>query len=122
MNNVLKIEEIALFIAGIYFFSLLPFAWWIFLLLLLLPDIGILGYLISPGIGSLTYNLLHHRGVALLVWGVGVWCTNDMFQLAGIILFSHAAMDRFLGYGLKYSDSFWHTHLGMIPNFLERKK
>jgi hypothetical protein len=23
-------------------------------------------------------------------------------------------MDRIFGYGLKYSDSFYHTHLGMI--------
>ncbi len=29
-------------------------------------------------------------------------------------LFAHSSMDRMLGYGLKYEDSFGNTHLGMI--------
>ena len=35
-------------------------------------------------------------------------------MLGGLILFGHSSMDRILGYGLKYPDSFEHTHLGMI--------
>ena len=35
-------------------------------------------------------------------------------ELAGLILFGHAAWDRLLGYGLKYNDSFHKTHLGWI--------
>jgi hypothetical protein len=37
-----------------------------------------------------------------------------VMQLAGVILFGHSSMDRIFGYGLKYSDSFQHTHLGML--------
>jgi hypothetical protein len=29
-------------------------------------------------------------------------------------MFSHAAFDRMLGYGLKYEQGFRHTHLGTI--------
>jgi hypothetical protein len=29
-------------------------------------------------------------------------------------LFGHSAFDRMLGYGMKYTDSFQHTHLGLI--------
>lgn len=32
----------------------------------------------------------------------------------GIILFGHSNMDRIFGCGLKYADSFRHTHLGML--------
>jgi hypothetical protein len=35
-------------------------------------------------------------------------------EIAGIILFTHISFDRVLGYGLKYSDSFHNTHMGII--------
>lgn len=35
--------------------------------LLLLPDIGMIGYILNAKIGTITYNLLHHRLVASLV-------------------------------------------------------
>ena len=31
-----------------------------------------------------------------------------------IILFAHISMDRIFGYGLKFNDSFFNTHLGKI--------
>jgi hypothetical protein len=35
-------------------------------------------------------------------------------MLAGTILLGHSSLDRVLGYGLKYPDSFQNTHLGVI--------
>jgi hypothetical protein len=35
-------------------------------------------------------------------------------QLIGVILLGHSSLDRALGYGLKYEDSFQNTHLGRI--------
>jgi hypothetical protein len=35
-------------------------------------------------------------------------------QLVGLILLGHSSLDRVFGYGLKYADSFRHTHLGWI--------
>ncbi len=114
MKIVLWLEELAMFLLGIYLFSQLPYSWWWFPVLLLTPDIGMLGYLVNSRVGALTYNLFHHKGIAILVFMAGVWMRIDALQLVGLILFAHASMDRMLGYGLKYSDSFWHTHLGMI--------
>jgi hypothetical protein len=34
--------------------------------------------------------------------------------LAGIILLGHSSLDRVLGYGMKYTDSFRLTHLDWI--------
>jgi hypothetical protein len=45
---------------------------------------------------------------------LGSILASQPLQLAGLILFGHSSMDRVLGYGLKYSDSFQHTHLGML--------
>lgn len=114
MKVLLDLEDWAIFVLCIFLFSRLPFAWWWFPALLLLPDIGMIGYLISPKIGAYTYNLLHHRGIAALVAGYAIWSDKDQWKLAAIILFAHISMDRAVGYGLKYTDSFSNTHLGII--------
>ncbi len=103
-----------MFCLGIFLFSQLHFAWWWFALLLLTPDIGMIGYLINPKIGAFTYNLLHHRAVAISVYLSGIYFGNSILQLAGVIMFAHSSMDRILGFGLKYPDSFTHTHLEKI--------
>jgi hypothetical protein len=48
------------------------------------------------------------------VYVLGIVLSLPVMQLAGVILFGHSSMDRIFGYGLKYSDSFQHTHLGML--------
>lgn len=114
MNTTLKLEELALFILGIFAFNQLPFAWWWFLVLLLTPDIGVLGYLVNTKIGGVIYNVFHHKGLAIVFYFVGLYLQNNILKLIGIILFSHASFDRVFGYGLKYLDNFKHTHLGHI--------
>lgn len=116
MKSLLKLEEAALFALCIYFFSMLPFAWWWFPALLLLPDIGMMGYAVNPKIGAITYNLFHHRGVAAMVAIIGLILDNDIWKLAAVIMFAHISFDRMLGYGLKFPDSFHNTHLGKIGN------
>ena len=114
MKNLLKLEELAMFLLSIYLFALLDYAWWVYLVLILTPDIGMLGYLVNTKVGALTYNLFHHKGIAILIGFAGIWWQDPIMQLAGIILFGHASMDRMLGYGLKFNDSFKHTHLGSL--------
>ena len=116
MKTVLKLEELLMFVLGIYLFNQLDYAWWWFLVLILAPDIGMVGYLFNNKIGALTYNLFHHKGLAILVYLVGVYFSIPLCQLIGIILFSHSALDRAMGYGLKYDKGFKFTHLGEIGN------
>ncbi|WP_298473876.1 DUF4260 domain-containing protein [uncultured Maribacter sp.] len=114
MKNSIKIEEFCMLGLGIFMFSILGYSWWLFLVLFLTPDIGMLGYLVNSKIGAITYNLLHHKGIAILLYFIGIYFELPLWQLAGTILFSHAAFDRMLGYGLKYEDGFKFTHLGKI--------
>lgn len=116
MKILLKTEELLMFVLGIYLFSLLDFQWWWFLVLILAPDIGMVGYLFGPKIGAASYNIFHHKGVAVLIYLVGSYLSLPLWQLVGAILFSHSAMDRILGYGLKYDRGFKYTHLGEIGN------
>lgn len=112
MKTLLKLEELILFLLGIYAFTLLPYAWWWFFVLILAPDIGMLGYLLGNRIGAFCYNLFHHRGVAILICAIGVFLDSNLIQLIGVIVFTHIALDRMLGYGLKYNKGFKYTHLG----------
>jgi len=116
MKLTLKIEELAQFILGIFLFSQLDYAWWWFAALLLTPDIGMLGYLINAKIGAFTYNVFHHKAIAITLGLLGYYLNNPAVMLIAVILFSHAAFDRIFGYGLKYTDSFKNTHLGKIGN------
>lgn len=114
MKTTLKLEELAMFGLGIYLFTLLDYQWWWFLVLLLAPDIGMIGYLFGNKIGALAYNIFHHKGIAILLYGLGIFFGEQVIQLIGIILFSHASFDRVMGYGLKYNKGFKYTHLGEI--------
>ena len=114
MKALLKLEEILMFVLGTYLFGMLDYAWWWFLVLILAPDIGMIGYLFGNKIGAVGYNLFHHKGVAIAVYLLGNYLSLPLWQLTGIILFSHSAMDRIFGYGLKYDKGFKFTHLGEI--------
>ena len=114
MKTTLKIEELAQFILGIFLFSQLDYVWWWFPALLLTPDVGMLGYFINTKIGAFTYNIIHHKAIAIAIGLSGFYLNNSLLILIGVILFSHASFDRIFGYGLKYPDSFKNTHLGSI--------
>jgi Domain of unknown function (DUF4260) len=114
MKTTLKLEEAAMTAIAIYFLSIynLGLSLWIWLFLFFTPDIGMLGYLVNTRVGAVVYNLFHHKGIALLLAIVGYYFHNDIITAIGILLFAHSSFDRIMGYGLKYPDSFKHTHLG----------
>ncbi|MBK8228009.1 MAG: DUF4260 domain-containing protein [Flavobacteriales bacterium] len=114
MKNMLRLEELAQFLACAYYLIATDATWWAYALLLVGPDIGMLGYLLNSSIGAFTYNLLHHKGVGVVVLATGLLLMSGWVTAAGVILFGHASMDRIFGYGLKFNDDFHHTHLGWI--------
>ncbi len=114
MKSLIKLEELFMFGITIFLFSRLDFAWWWYPVLLFTPDLSMFGYLGGTRLGAVTYNFVHHKALGIGIFIIGVINANQILQLAGLILFGHSSMDRVLGYGLKYSNSFQHTHLGMI--------
>jgi Domain of unknown function (DUF4260) len=114
MKTIIKLEEFGLFLFGIYLFNQLDYAWWWFLVLILAPDLSMIGYVFGNKLGAFFYNLFHHRAIAILIYLAGIYSSNNLIQLSGIILFAHSSMDRMMGYGLKYETGFKFTHLGEI--------
>ncbi|AHJ97372.1 DUF4260 domain-containing protein [Hymenobacter swuensis] len=114
MKTLLKLEELAEVLAATLIFAHLPYAWWWLPALFLVPDLSMLGYLAGPRAGAFSYNLLHHKALALLVGLAGWLLGQPPLLLAGSVLLFHSAFDRLLGYGLKHSTGFQHTHLGYV--------
>lgn len=116
MKRLIQLEELAMTAGAIFIISLLDLSlsWWAYLLLFFAPDIGIAGYLAGNKIGAITYNLFHHKGIAIALAVAGVVLQNDYPVFAGLILFGHASFDRIFGFGLKEFTGFKHTHLGVM--------
>lgn len=114
MKILLKLEEAAMLLLSIFLLWNSNASWFWYLLLLLGPDISMVGYGVNNKTGAFLYNLFHHKGVAIVVFMIGIYLGNELLQQVGVVLFGHSSMDRILGYGLKYEKGFEFTHLGMI--------
>lgn len=97
MKTLIRLEELAQLLLSIYLFSLLPFAWWLFPALILMPDMSLLGLLISKRIGAITYNLIHHKAVGLVAYMLGSILGIPVLALVGVLLFGHSSFDRMVG-------------------------
>ena len=116
MKHILQAEQamqLALCIIAFNYQSV-HIAWWLWPFLFLSPDISMLGYLINTQVGAFTYNLFHHKAVAGALIIAGFFMHMPVVLFIGLLLYAHSAFDRLMGYGLKYGDSFGHTHLGMV--------
>ena len=120
MKTLTRLEELALAVLAFYLFLLLHIPWWWFFVLLLVPDVSMIGYLLSPRAGAIVYDAVHHRAVSVGLYILGGMLGIAWLQAAGLVIFAHSSLDRVLGYGLKYADSFQHTHLGMIGREAEQ--
>lgn len=109
---LLRIEGAVLFAMSLLFYARGEGGWVTFLLLVLAPDLSMLGYLAGPQAGAAVYNLFHiYAGpVVLLALGVD---QPPLVSLA-LIWLAHIGADRLLGFGLKYPTAFKDTHLQRV--------
>jgi hypothetical protein len=115
MKYILKLEALGLLILfTAFYFHLFPGAWVLYLALFFVPDVSFLLFVISKKLGAIAYNVFHHQGVLSLLFIIGFILQNDMIMKIGLIFLAHSTFDRVAGYGLKYFDSFDHTHLGWV--------
>lgn len=111
--NIEQVAQLALAILGLYL-QPITIAWWLWPIVFLAPDFGMLGYLVNSRIGAWLYNLVHHKATAALFIFIGYFSALPVVLFIGLILYAHSAFDRMLGYGLKYENGFKHTHLGNL--------
>lgn len=114
ISTLLKLEGLVAAVASALVYARTGASWCLFAALWLAPDLSMLAYLKRPCLGARYYNVAHTYllpGVlALLGW---LLHANALFPFA-LIWVNHIGVDRLLGYGLKYSDGFGFTHLGVL--------
>jgi hypothetical protein len=111
VRPLLRLEGLAMFIAGLIAYDRLGGDWLWLVPALLVPDLSAIGYLAGPVVGSVVYDLVHNWALGLAVLGLGLWVGVPLVTLAGVILIAHVGMDRVAGYGLKHPSGFKDTHL-----------
>ena len=113
---ILRLEGLALALACVWLYALFHQSWWIFVLLILTPDLSMLAYYAGPKVGAAVYNAAH-SWVTVVVLFFLVWNAAGGSTLAlslPFILGAHIGFDRALGFGLKKESGFKDTHLGRI--------
>ncbi len=113
-NTLLRLEGLALLVLGVVLYAKLDYHWVLFWSLLLLPDIALFAYLLNKEVGALAYNLTHAKLLPSLLAVIGLMLGHAGALAVAIIWFVHIGLDRFLGYGLKYTQGFKFTHLGTL--------
>ncbi|MBS0635835.1 MAG: DUF4260 domain-containing protein [Verrucomicrobia bacterium] len=111
---LLRLEALFLFCVCLYVYSYLDGSWMLFFATFLIPDVSLLGYVVGPKTGASLYNIFHTELWSALLLGASLYFSMPLLLLLAIIWFSHINLDRLLGIGLKYPDSFKHTHLGTL--------
>jgi hypothetical protein len=111
---LLRLEGAALLIVAVAMFWHRDGSWWLFAILILVPDLSFLGYLAGPRAGAVAYNAAHATLAPLALAMLGLIAATPTAIAIALIWLAHIGADRMLGYGLKYAAGFGFTHLGRI--------
>jgi len=111
---ILRCEAFAVAVLTAVLYARSGASWWLFAALWLAPDLSMLGYLAGPYLGARIYNAIHAYAtpgtLAVCALALG---GHGLVPIA-LIWGNHIAVDRLLGYGLKYQAGFGWTHLGPV--------
>jgi hypothetical protein len=111
---LLRLEGLVLAAAAVSVYFHEGYSAWLFVALILAPDVTFAAYAAGPRVGALVYNAAHSTiapvplGAACLITGGGLPVKLALIWLA------HIGVDRLLGYGLKYPTAFKDTHLARV--------
>ena len=111
---LLRAEGVALLLLSVLLYRVNGGGWLMFGVLLLAPDLSMLGYLAGPRVGAAIYNAFHTYALPALVGALGMIFASPLAVAVALIWSAHIGMDRTVGYGLKYPSSFKDTHLERV--------
>ena len=99
---LLGVEGGVAFVAAtvLYFYGDHP--WLLFLVLVLAPDLAMVGYLAGASAGAVAYDAVHTYALPVALAAAGVIWDADTLVAVGLIWIAHIGADRAIGYGLKY--------------------
>lgn len=109
-----RLEGLGVFCAALIYFAYLDsgFPIWVSVLIFFAPDLSFAAYAAGPKIGALVYNLVHVYALGAILLVAGLLTADPAMAGIGALMLAHTGFDRALGYGLKTTQGFKHTHLG----------
>lgn len=90
------------------------FGWLAFALLVLAPDLAMVGYAAGRQVGAVVYDVAHTEALPIALGVAGLLATEAVPVQLALIWLVHIGADRLLGYGLKYPTAFGDTHLQRV--------
>jgi hypothetical protein len=114
LRTLLRLEGLTLFVGMTLLYAVWGGAWWVYLILFLVPDLSMAAYLVGPKVGAVVYSAAHSYMVPMSLMVTGFGMESPLTLSIAMIWLAHIGIDRALGYGLKYITGFGFTHLGRI--------
>jgi len=109
--TLLRVEGAVLFAGAVLAYASQSGSLLLFVVLFFVPDLSMLGYLANARVGAALYNLVHTTALPALLLAVALAANLPDLILVALIGLAHIGMDRFVGYGLRYSTTSKDTHL-----------
>jgi Domain of unknown function (DUF4260) len=117
----LRLEGLAVGAISALLYARTGASWWLFAALWLAPDLSILGYFAGPCRGSRIYNTAHTYTLPITLAVCALLLHASALLPFTLIWVNHIAVDRLMGYGMKYSTGFDSTHLGVRKRRFAKK-
>ena len=111
---LLRIEGLTVGAAALALYFDGDHPWWLLVVLILAPDLAMLGYAAGVRLGAAAYDLAHTYVGPLVLGATGVLADVETCVALALIWAAHIGIDRLLGYGLKYPTGFKDTHLQRV--------
>jgi hypothetical protein len=111
---LLRSEGVAVAVAAIALYFHADYPWWLLVVLVLAPDLSMVGYLAGRSNGAAAYDAVHNYVLPVALAAVGVIFDAETAIQLGLIWLTHIGVDRAIGYGLKYPTDFKDTHLQRV--------
>ena len=112
--TVLRLEGALVLAFAVFGYHLLQASWLWFFLLLLVPDVFMLGYMWGSRVGATVYNLAHTYLLPGALVAAAIATGTTVLLHVAAIWTAHIGMDRMLGFGLKDPTGFKDTHLQRV--------
>lgn len=109
----LHLNGAALLIGSVFAYARGGHPWWLFALLILAPDLSMIGYLAGNRVGSIVYNAGHSLLIPLVLIAIAVLAEtpSGIVTAIGLTWAAHIGMDRAVGFGYKYASGFKDTEI-----------
>ena len=107
----LRGEGLIELVAALLLFHTTHQSWWL-AVLILVPDLAMMGYLAGTRIGAALYNIGHSQSAPILLALASLEWRHPLLLALALLWLAHIGPDRACAYGLKYDTDFKDTHLG----------